>query len=153
VGLAAHRISVAEFLEIRKDVEKQALAELGSRYDHPNRAEVSLPRLAAIAKGLPKGRPVEQAAWLLRAFALVQPFPDRNQLTGLVAAQLLLGRHDITFRPGAEEAARFQDAVGEMRFVRFGGYDDPGLSVLGDWEDELMQYCRGFIQETLEKAA
>jgi len=102
--------------------------------------------LKAIVRRLPTGPPTLTAAWLLRAIILVQPFPDGNHRTALLAAELLLQRSGIRFDPSVEDASSFQREISSARYRLLGGYDDAPLSVLDRPEDPVLELCQKFVE-------
>ena len=148
---ARQNLSAEELLEIHREVREQALADPASRYEDPAGQGPSVSRVQAIVGANPALGVVERAAWILRAIVLVQPFPDGNHRTGLLAAELLLGRDGIRFRPSPDAAAEFQRKVSSERFARLRGYDDAPLSVLVEWNDQVMACCLDFIHKTVDE--
>lgn len=94
---------------------------------------------------------VTQAAWIMRTLILLQPFPDGNHRTAMLAAGWILKRSGFRFRPSPDDAAAFQETVSGARFKRLGGYDDAPLSVVGDWHDEVFDCCLKFIEGSLSQ--
>lgn len=99
---------------------------------------------------IPRGRvpdapPREYAAWLIRAIVLVQPFPDANHRTAVTAAELALRRESVRFAPALEQARAFHRDVSNARRSVLGGYGDAPLTVLENWDDEVMWVCRAFV--------
>ena len=115
---------------------------------HYGLAEVPTKRAAVIeiVRRIPNREPVHQAAWLMRAIILVQPFPDANHRTALLSAELLLERSGVRFDPTTRDAERFQREVSGARYRLLGGYDDAPLSVLDNPEDPVFELCRGIVE-------
>jgi len=138
-------ITVDELLELHRLVKEQARLDPSLHYEDLEHRGPSASRLVAIVAAVPALNPSRTAAWLLRAIILVQPFPDGHHRTALMAAEVVLGRAGIRFRPGPDEAAAFQKEVTARRYRLLGGYDDAPLAILGSWEDEAMECCERFV--------
>jgi len=138
-------ITADEIEEINDAIRELSLTDKEIGYGVEPGERVSLRRLEAIVAGVPDAPPTDQAAWLLRALVLVQPFPDANHRTGVAAAELILRRRGLRFRPSVERAATFQRVVTSARYKLLGGYDDAPLTVLSHYADPVYDACRTFI--------
>lgn len=142
---ASAMISADEIEAINRDLRDLSRTDPAIKYglvDEP----ANLRALQKIVELIPKARPTQQAAWLLRAIILVQPFPDGNHRTALVAAELLLKRSGIRFEPSVEAASKFQRDISGARFRLLGGYDDAPLSILERGGDPVLELCASFVE-------
>lgn len=143
------KISVKEILAFNERLHEISREDPKVQYGLSNGERASVRRLEAIVERIPNGQADEQAAWLLRAIILVQPFPDGNHRTALAAARMILERDGHTFAPSVEDAEAFQRAISSARYRLLGGYDDAPLSILGSWDDAVMETCRRFVRDHL----
>jgi len=139
-------ISAAELAQLNAAIERASRSDSRIAFENPEHQAPSQVRLAAIVKKLPATDAVRQAAWLLRAMILVQPFPDGNHRTGVLAADLLLQKAGITFRGPPDDGIAFQREVTARRYRLLKGYDDAPLIVLDHWDDEVMECCERFVR-------
>jgi len=79
---------------------------------------------------------------------LVQPFPDGNHRTGLLAAQLMMERASFVIAFDEDAAAAFQRKVSGLRRARLGGFEDAPLLVLDSWDDEIHAWCERFLRRS-----
>ena len=145
------RISAAEIAEINERIYEMSRTNPKILYGREQDEGPSMRRLTAIVESIPGGEVVDQAAWLLRAIILVQPFPDANHRTAMAAATLLIEREGMGFDPPVHEAEEFQRAVSSARFQLLGGYDDAPLAVLDSADDPVLSICRVFVERHLTK--
>ena len=142
-------ITADEISAINRRIRELAREDPSILYGAQPGENASLVKLDAIVSRIPPLSHVGQAAWLLRAIILVQPFPDANHRTGVAAAEVLLRRAGLPFKPTTEAAGRFQRKVAAARYQLLGGYDDAPLSILNQWDDAVMTACQGFVSESL----
>jgi hypothetical protein len=95
--------------------------------------------------------PAREAAWVLRAVILLQPFPDGNHRVGVLAAEVMIERRGLRLRPSPDAGAAFQKEVPSRRRRLLGGFQDAPLSTLADWDDEVMACCEEFIKAGLRE--
>ena len=147
--LKAALISADELVAINERIAALTIDDPAMRYDNPDQIPPSAIRIKAIVSKVPIAEPIRQAAWIMRAIILLQPFADGNHRTALISSELVLDRVGIRFRPTADQAQAFQKEVSHSRYVLLGGFEDAPLSVLEDWDDEVMRCCEDFIGEAL----
>lgn len=146
-------ISADELFAINKRIAALSLDDPSMRYDNPDQLPPSATRIDAIVSKVPVAEPIRQAAWIMRAIILLQPFADGNHRTALIASELVLERAHIRFLPTADHAQAFQEEVSHRRYVLLGGFEDAPLRVLEKGDDEVMQCCEDFIRKALDGGA
>jgi hypothetical protein len=142
-------ITANEIAEINHQIRERSQVDHSIPYGAQPGETASLVKLNAIVGRIPPMSPVDQDAWLLRAIILVQPFPDANHRTAVLAAEFFLKGTGVRFEPSVDAAKEFQRRVTAAPFKILGGYDDAPLAVLVFWHDDVMEICRSFVRAWL----
>ena len=137
-------------LDINEKIRQKSLLrrdiEYGGYEDYPIRMD----KLESLVKKVPGTEDLnEVAAYYLKNIILLQPFADANHRTAFLCVDFFLRRNGLGLDYRIDEAVEFQKAFYSLRFRLYGTYDDHGISVLEEENNEAYQFCLDFIKEHL----
>jgi len=138
------KLRVDEILEINRRI-----AECGVPYTGREEYEVRVDKVEELVKNTPVRSPFEIAAYYLKNISLLQPFPDANHRTALIAAEIYLNRKGYDLAYTAEEADALRNRMLELQWKIYGTYEEMSAEVLREPDNELFRLCLQFIKEHL----
>jgi len=140
------KLRVEEILEINRRI-----AECGVPYTGMEEYEVRKDKVEELVKNTPARSPTEIAAYYLKNISLLQPFPDANHRTALIAAEIYLNRKGYDLAYTAEEADALRNRMLELQWKIYGTYEEMPAEVLGEPDNELFRLCLEFIRAHVKR--
>lgn len=134
------RLRTEEILNINRDLIERDVPYTGSE-EYPVRRD----KVEHLVENVPARSPISVAAYYLKNLALLQPFPDGNHRTGLIAAQTCLERKGYRFDYTSEEAEQLRNRMSHLQFKFYGTYEELSGEVTTEPDNELFHLCRDFI--------
>lgn len=134
------RLKTEEILSINQDLVERDVPYTGSEEYSIRRDKVE-----NLVENVPARSPISVAAYYLKSLALLQPFPDGNHRTGLIAAQTYLERKGYRFDYTSEEAEQLRNRMSHLQFKLYGTYEEQPEEVTTEPDNELFHLCRNFI--------
>lgn len=141
------RLNVEEILNINQKLARHEVPYTGSE-DYPVRRE----KVERLVKNVPARSPISVAAYYLKNLTLLQPFPDANHRTGLIAARMYLERKGYRFDFTADEAEQLRDQMLNLQFKLYGTYEELSEVVTTEPDNEIFRRCRDFIKKHAMRA-
>ncbi len=131
-----------EILKINQELARRDFPYTGSD-EYPVRKE----KIEHLVRAVPSRSPIDVAAYYLKNLPLLQPFPDGNHRTALIAVEIFLERKGYRFDYTEEEANQLRNQMLSLQFKLYGTYEELPEAVTEEPDNELFRLCRDFIKK------
>ena len=135
------RLRTDEILKINQELARRGVPYTGAE-EYPVRTD----KVERLVKNAPSRGPVDVAAYYLKNLALLQPFPNGNHRTALIAAEIFLKRKGYRFDYTDDEADQLRDQMLKLQFKLYGTYEELSETVTTEPDNELFRLCRDFVE-------
>lgn len=136
------RLRTEEILKINQELAKRDVPYTGAE-EYPVRKE----KVEHLVRAVPTRSPIDIAAYYLKNLTLLQPFPNGNHRTALVAAEIFLERKGYCFDYTEEEANQLRNQMLSLQFKLYGTYEELPEAVTEEPGNERFRLCRDFIKK------
>ncbi len=136
------RLRTEEILKINRELAKRSVPYTGSE-EYPVRRE----KVEHLVKNAPTRSPIDVAAYYLKTLPLLQPFPNGNHRTALIATEIFLKRKGYRFDYTEDEADQLRNQMLSLQFKIYGTYEELPEAVTAEPDNELFRLCRDFIKK------
>jgi len=143
------RLEVDIILDINEIIRRMALNEPDIEYQEYDTYPIRHDKLEALVASAPCEDIIDTAAYYLKNIILLQPFSDANHRTALNSARLFLSENGRKVQYSSSKAQKFQRASYRKRYEIYGTYEQMGIEVLTETENEFFDLCRKFIENNL----
>jgi len=141
------RLRTEEILKINRVLAKRGAPYTGSE-EYPVRRE----KVEHLVKNASTRSPIDVAAYYLKNLTLLQPFPNGNHRTALIAAEIFLKRKGYRFDYTEDEAEQLRDQMLNLQFKLYGTYEELSEVVTTEPDNEIFRRCRDFIKKHAMRA-
>ncbi len=136
------RLRTEEILKINQELARRDVPYAGSE-EYPIRRE----KIEHLVRAIPARSSIDIAAYYLKNITLLQPFPNGNHRTALIAAEIFLERKGYRFDYTEEEANQLRNQMSDLQFKLYGTYEELPEAVTEEPDNELFRLCRDFIKD------
>lgn len=91
------------------------------------------------------------AAYYMKNIIVLQAFPDANHRTAFAATELFLEDNGFKAKFDLEECVKFQRRLYSLRLKVYGTYEERSTIILREPDNEVDQFIRQFIKQSLTK--
>jgi prophage maintenance system killer protein len=105
-----------------------------------------------LIKNAPSKGTIEIAAYYLKSLPLLQPFPDGNHRTALIAVEIFLKRNGHSFEYTGEEAEKLRNQMLDLQLKIYGTCEGLLETVTTEPGNEILFLCRDFIKDHAKRA-
>lgn len=141
------RLRTEEILKINRELARRDVPYTGSE-EYPIRRE----KVEHLVKNAPARSSIDIAAYYLKNLTLLQPFPNGNHRTALIAAEIFLKRKGYRFDCTDEEADQLRNQMMSLQFKIYGTYEELPEAVTAEPDNELFLLCHDFIKNHTTRA-
>ena len=138
-------------MEVHKGIQNRSINNKSIQYSGADIYEVRTDKLDAIISSVPEENCLDIAAYYLCSMIALQPFPDANHRTALMAVELFLNKNGYAIEYSGDDAVDFQKKFYKARFKVFNTYEERPTSILKDMNKTLLDICKEFLERHLIK--
>jgi prophage maintenance system killer protein len=142
-------LKLEHILEINEAIYRQSLSDKNIEYSGKNDYPVSINKLKKLIELAPHESLIDTAAYYFKNLILLQPFPNANHRTALLSAEyfLQLNRRNLDYTK--DEITSHHQTSFSIQFRIYRTYEQLGIKVLTEEENEFLQFCKKFIEDHL----
>jgi len=142
-------LELEHIIEINEAIYRQSLSDKNIEYSGKNDYPVSLDKLKKLIENAPQDSLIEIATYYFKNIILLQPFPNANHRTALLAAEYFLQLNGKNLEYTKDEITSFHQTLFSIQFRIYKTYEQLGIDVLTEKKNEFYQYCKKFIEAHL----
>jgi prophage maintenance system killer protein len=142
-------LELEHILEINEAIYRQSLSDKNIEYSGKNDYPVSMDKIKKLVANTPKKSIIETATYYFKNIILLQPFPNANHRTALLAAEYFLQLNGRNLEYTKDEITSFHQTSFSIQFRIYKTYEQLGIEVLTEDENEFYQYCKKFLEDHL----
>ena len=145
-------LELEHIIEINEAIYRKSLVDKRIEYSGKNDYPISMNKLKKLVENTPTRSLIDTATYYLKNIILLQPFPNANHRTALLSTKYFLSLNNRDIKYNTEEITQFHQTSFSIQFRIYKTYEQLGIEVLTEDENEFNQYCRKFIEDHLTKS-
>jgi prophage maintenance system killer protein len=142
-------LELEHILEINEAIYRESLSDKNIEYSGKNDYPISMNKLKKLIELAPHESLINAATYYFKNLILLQPFPNANHRTALLAAEYFLQLNGKNLKYTKDEITSFHQTSFSIQFRIYKTYEQLEIKVLTEKENEFLQFCKKFIEDHL----
>jgi death-on-curing family protein len=145
-------LEVEHILEINEAIYRESLEDDKIEYSGKEDYSIKMVKIEKLIDMVPKESLIDIATYYFKNIILLQPFPNANHRTALLSAEYFLEINGKTLEYSKDEITNFHQDSFKVQYKIYKTYEELGIKVLTEEQNEFYYYCKKFLEDHLTKS-
>jgi death-on-curing family protein len=144
-------LEVEYIIEINEAIYQESIKDDEIEYSGKDEYPIKLDKIESLIEKAPKESIIDTASYYMKNIILLQPFPNGNHRTAILAAEYFLQINGNKLEYSKDEITKFHKNSFNVQFKTYKTYEELNTKILTEEKNEFYYYCKKFIEDHLTK--